>query len=126
MNAQTLSKIAIAKVADEALDRMVTSANENFTAGRITKVDLASWIIEYFEIQCFERCRERIQKEHFDEVTYLESVVEQLRKSRKEGRNTNKDIAALLLPLTSQTKPMFSKRKSGTEDNGELPLGEKD
>jgi hypothetical protein len=124
MTAQTLSKIAIVKDADEGLDRMHTEINEGFSAGRVTKVDLASWIVQYFESQCFEKCRERIQKDHFDNVAYLESVVEQLRKARKEG--TAADIGALLLPLTGQVKLNAQKRKGVCEDNEEQNQGNSD
>ena len=115
MKTQALSKIAITKASDESLDRMLVRYNESAPGGRLTKVELSSWIIPYFEAHCFERCRERIQKDHFDNVTYLESVVDQLRKARKEGRET--DIATLLLPLTGQVKSVSSKKKSASDEN---------
>ncbi len=62
------AKTSILLVADQVLDRMVIQVNDGFTGGKISKTDLASWIIRYFENHDLEGNLEKIRKDHFDQV----------------------------------------------------------
>lgn len=116
-----IAKITAAQGADEALDRMVKAANEGFNGGKVTKHELTSWIINYFEESCFTKCLEKIRQEFFDEVTYLESIVQQMKRARKNGE-TAPDLAPLISKLSPETrKPVArgAKRQSETLSNDE-------
>lgn len=80
-----IAKVGILKKSDEAIDRMLFKINDGFTGGRITKVDLTSWIIQHFETQALENNLDKIRKDHFDQVTYLESVIKEMKQARKSG-----------------------------------------
>lgn len=110
------AKIAISTIADTSLDNMVKSINENFSAGRVTKVDLASWIIQYFESNCLEKCRDKIQQDHFDQVVYLESVVKEIKSAKKEGKES-KTISELLAPLSMAKNSKLEISKRNQRDN---------
>ena len=105
-----LAKISASTEADQALDRILEKVNTGFTGGRVTKVDLTSWLILYFESQSFEDCVEKIRRDHFDHVAYLESVVKEMKQARKSGL-AMPDISALLAPVTSQIKSISAQKK---------------
>jgi len=100
MNPIQVAKLSSSVQADEALDRMVKVTNEGFTAGRLTKTEMLSWVVQYFEEHLFEKCMEKIREAHFDQVAYLKNVVKEMESARKAGTDTQ-DLGALLAPLTT-------------------------
>ena len=108
-----LAKLSSSPQADEALDRMVKATNEGFTAGRLSKTDFLSWIILHFERHSFERSIEKIRAAHFDQVAYLKSIVKELESARKAGQDGDRNLAALLAPLTS-AKPRVTQQQGLT------------
>lgn len=98
-----ISKIGISQSSDQALDRILAKINEGFTGGRVSKSDLATWIIEYFETNALENNLERIRKDHFEQVAYLESVVREMKLARKNGAN-EPDLSILLASVTAPSK----------------------
>ncbi len=90
-----LAKLNASSAADEALDRMLIRVNEGFAGGKVTKTQLTSWIILGFEKSYIEKSLLSIREDHFDEVSYLESVVATLKRSKKEG-HPHADIDSML------------------------------
>ena len=88
---------------DSTLDRMVQATNDGFSGGRVTKHDLVSWALLYFEKHCFQGCLESIRQDHFDQIAYLESVLKEAKKARKIGQSAP-DMAVLLAPLSRSEK----------------------
>ena len=111
-----ISKIGVLKDSDQAIDRMLLKINEGYHGGRVTKVDLASWIILHFETHVLENSIEKIRRDHFDQVTYLESVIREMKRARKVGNETP-DLSILLAPITS------SKTVQKKKTSNELPIG---
>lgn len=105
-----IAKIGVSTEADQALDRMVAKTNEGFTGGRVSKNDLTSWIIEHFENHGLDAVIEKIRKEHFDSVAYLESVVREMKQARRNGAALP-DINTLLAPVASQIKSIPAQAK---------------
>lgn len=64
----------------------------------------------YFETHGFEAALEKIRKDHFDQVAYLESVVKEMKQARKSG-GAMPDINALLAPVSSQIKSISAQKK---------------
>lgn len=89
-------KINISPEANTALETMLTQVNEGFDAGRITKAQLASWIVGHLATQ-FTPLVPRVQKAHFDELTYLESALKAARRAQKNGEAV--DVKALIASL---------------------------
>ena len=104
-----IAKLSSTISADEALDRMIKATNEGFNAGRVTKTELLSWIVDYFETHSFERSIEKIRRSYFDDVAYLKGVVKDLEIARREGKDT-KDITTLLAPLMNGKAPAGKKQ----------------
>ena len=104
-------KICVSQEADQAIDRMMVKANTGFAGGKVSKTDMASWILIQFESQGLESCIEKIRKDHFDQVSYLESVLKEMKHARKNGGDAP-DLTVLLAPVTSNLKGTQKKRVS--------------
>lgn len=109
-----LAKLSASTEADQALDRMTEKTNAGFTGGKVTKADLTSWLILHFESQNFEDSLEKLRKDHFDQVAYLEAVVKEMKQARKSGA-AMPDINALLAPVASQIKPISAQKRPRLE-----------
>lgn len=109
-----IAKIGVSTDADQALDRMLSKSNDGFTGGRVSKNDLASWIVLHFENHGFDNALEKIRKDHFDQVAYLESVVKEMKQARKSGA-AMPDINTLLAPVASQIKSISAQKKPRSE-----------
>jgi|GEM_PF-2931790 len=103
---------------DAALDRMVRAVNDGFSGGRVSKHELVSWCVLYFEKRSFQDCLESMREEHFDQVSYLEAVLKQAKQAQRSG-GAPPDIAALLAPLVGPAKAP-SVRRSKKCDQPEL------
>lgn len=103
---------------DQALDRMAQAVNDGFAGGKVSRHDLVSWIVLYFEKEGFQRSVEKIRQDHFDQVMYLQSVLREARRAQKAGA-TSEAIAALLTPLSgSVAGPAAGRRKkAGVSDS---------
>ena len=108
------AKISVLKQSDQAVDRMPLRVNESFTGGRVTKVDLVSWILLHFETHALDNSIEKIRKDHFDQVAYLESVIKEIKQARKTDSKTP-DLSSLLYPITSSLKT--TQKKKGREES---------
>ncbi|HLD99207.1 MAG TPA: hypothetical protein VJB59_03045 [Bdellovibrionota bacterium] len=88
-------KIGISEEAEKGLEAMVAKTNEGFSGGRVSKQDMASWIIRYFEREAFSRCMEMVREDHFDQVAHLEAVLRRAKEARRSG--VQKDELAKIL-----------------------------
>ena len=98
-----LAKLSASLDADKALDRMTQNANEGFSGGRITKTQLLSWILIYFDKTHFAELRPSIQRGHFDHMAHFESMVAEMKRARKAGESPP-DLTSLLAPLLAVTR----------------------
>ena len=102
---------------EQAMDRMVAKINDGFSAGRVTKHDLVSSAVLYFEKSCFQEFIERIRLDHFDQVAYLESVLRQAKQARRDGQAVP-DMAARLAPLVSQPRSAVPRKSRKADTSG--------
>lgn len=102
---------------DAALDRMVQMTNEGYSGGRVTKHDLVSWAVLYFEKQCFSGCIDKIRQDHFDQVVHLELLLRQAKQARRAGADAT-EVAAILSSATtaSRSTPHRRPRRSESPD----------
>lgn len=114
-------KVAISPEADKYLEDMRKSVNEGFSSGKVTKSQLATWIIGQFWFNLTTKQIEKIRADHFDEVAHLESVVERLKEARKTKASL--PVQDLLAPvLQKQAKPAAArapKRNTGEQTENE-------
>lgn len=99
-----LRKAPVAAGADEALHRMVEITNEGYSGGKVRKWELLSWLILHFEKHSFSTARDDIRRVYFDRISYLSSVVDQLKKAQRAG-DSSPDLDSLLAPVSSKTSP---------------------
>ncbi len=91
-----LPKIAITLAAEQSVDILHKQVNEGIP-GRITKGQIASWLLLNSCGSMTTKQIEKIRADHFDEIAHLESVVRQL----KEAKKANAPVAVqdLLTPV---------------------------
>ena len=97
------AKIATSQPADLSLERMLEKVNDGFRGGRVSKLELASWIVTHFETHLFEATIPDIRQAHFEEIAYLESLLKEVKASRRPGHPAN-NLASLLEPITSRAQ----------------------
>ena len=116
-----IAKLTAAIEVDTALDRMVQASNDGFSGGRVTKHDLVTWAIMYFEKHRFQECIEKIRQDHFDQVAYLDSVLKEAKKARRAGA-TPEQVAALLAPLSAASGKVTGGKRPRRQEQTEMPL----
>lgn len=104
-----LSKIAVTDIADNALSDALNKVNTNFMGGRVTKTDLASWLIIQAAAKLNQEAINEIHQAHFNQVLYLETLVKKLKASKQESLG-QEEMAALAAILKSDTTKRRTKR----------------
>lgn len=103
MSEATLAKIAVTGSADEALSKALELVNHNFDGGRVTKIDLASWLLHRIAEQMNETMIDEIRKAYFNQVVYLEALVKKMKASGRDG--LSKDEMTVLQSLMGVENP---------------------
>ncbi len=91
------SKILITQEADQHLEQMLKTVNQDFSSGRVKKTQLASWILTNFFAKSFSKEIERIRAAHFDRIAHLKALVKKLEAA--DGADAELELNRLLLPL---------------------------
>lgn len=102
MSETALAKIAITTASDEALVAAINRVNQDFEGGRVTKTDLASWLIAKGAVALTDAEVEEIHRAHFNQVVYLEALVKKLKSSGRENLGAD-ELSALQGMLGQQT-----------------------
>ncbi|MBX2994094.1 MAG: hypothetical protein KF681_04715 [Bdellovibrionaceae bacterium] len=95
------AKIVITAAADQDLEEMKNIVNED-KASRVTKTELASWIISFFKAAYFTKHVQTIRGDHFDEIAHMEEVVRQMKAARNAGGSI--EVGGLLAPVIQRQK----------------------
>lgn len=80
-SSEEIVKITVTKEAGEKLSSILAKVNEGFEAGRITRQDIASWILIRFEKSFGENEIQQIRKEFFSEKVLLETILKRVKSS---------------------------------------------
>ena len=84
MSEVKIAKLAVSTASDEALARALTHVNRDFDGGRITKMELASWLLVRGCENLDEAAIEEARKAHFNQATYLQHLVNKLKRSQRD------------------------------------------
>ena len=103
-----LAKIAITSESDEALMKSLDRINAGFEGGRLTKTDLSSWLIIHAAQELSETAITEIRQAHFNQVTYLDTLVKKLKSSGRENLDPQ-EMSTIQAMLTQQTQKKRSK-----------------
>jgi hypothetical protein len=74
-------KITVTKEAGEILEDLVRKANEGFEAGRISRQDLASFIVERFKATLEEKDLIQLRHLHYDDAAMLQAIAKKMRET---------------------------------------------
>lgn len=119
------SKVTLSSESDQLLDQVVERTNTGFLGGRLTKQDALSWIVRYFWENQFDRNLERIRKDHFDRLVYVEHLLERVKQSRKKGAQ-NSDAELELKAMVDggekprERQPRLNKSREASEELSEV------
>ena len=72
---ELVSRITVTNEALEALDKLLNEVNEGFDAGRVSKQDLAGWILVNFKSLVEENYVDKIRSEFFNELVRFKSLL---------------------------------------------------
>lgn len=78
---EEILKITVTKEAGEKLNAVLAKVNEGFEAGKVTRQDVASWIVLRFEKSFGENDIQQIRKEFFSEKVLLETILKRVKSS---------------------------------------------
>ncbi len=81
------SKIAIETAADVALEKITRTVNEGFLGGRISKGQVASWLMSRMAESFDEDDVRRVQNLYFNKVRYVETLAKLMRQADKKGED---------------------------------------
>lgn len=110
------AKIVISSQADQDLEAMKDHVNED-VAGKVTKSELASWIIKFFKASYFSKHVQTIRGDHFDEIAHMEEVVKKMKAARDAGGSI--EVGGLLTPVLQRQKGNSAATKKAPKTESE-------
>ena len=115
-------KITITKEAGDILVAILGKANEGFEAGRITRQDLASFIVEKFNANFTEKDLMQLRQKHYDDESMFDAIH---RKMRETGEIPDFIREALRKQFQGNDEPI-KKNKKSLKDNINDVVSEKE
>lgn len=108
---ETIVRITVTKEADKELDLRVTEVNDGFTAGRVSKQDLASWLIMNFKDLSGGEYIEKVRADFFNELARFKTLL----KMAQQSGGLTPYIRKALKELTDEApKPKKTKKNLKT------------
>jgi hypothetical protein len=107
------AKIAIFPESDTVLNSAVDRVNRDFTGGRINKLELASWAIVDSLENLSDSKVEKIRKQFFNVIAYLEAMTKQARANGLD--KLPPEAVATLQNLLGQKSERNKKNKDDSE-----------
>lgn len=80
---EEILRIMVSRQGEKALLEVMEQVNDGFTGGKVSKTQMANWILKRFKDDLDDSMIKEIRADHFDEVAVLESI---LRKARETGK----------------------------------------
>ncbi len=112
-DAEVTERLSLRKEEQEKLERWVSELNAKFDGMiRLTKSDLANFLIRHHPIQLSEDEVKLIEAEHFDEMRWLNWAVSKIRDAKKQGLSlTLNDL--MQARVQSNSSVIYQKKKRG-------------
>ena len=119
MTESKLAKIAIFPSADSELNKALELVNQNFMGGRITKADLASFLIEEGAKHLDDNTTKAIQKLYFKQVAYLDSLVKKLKSEGQDSVRPEElsELQSLFSCVLERKRRPVAAKEANTKDN---------
>lgn len=121
MSETNLAKIAITSLSDNELSGTLDRVNQDFEGGRVTKTDLASWLILRAVSTLDESGIEEVRKAHFNQVVYLESLVKKLKSSGRDNLGPEEwaTLQSMLGQQSTKKRPRPAKAADAVTDDAD-------
>lgn len=97
---ENIVRITITKDAEKELDQAVVEVNDGFTAGRVSKQDLASWLVTNFKELCGGDYVEKVRADFFNELARFKSLL----KLAQQSGGLTPEIKKALKELSDDTQ----------------------
>lgn len=121
---EEILRINVSRLGGKALSEVMERVNNGFMGGKVSKSQIANWILKRFRDDLDELLIKDIRADHFDEVAVLELI---LRKAKETGKVPS-EFKHLLQKQIGLEVPMKKKMKQAlTEDciNGVVAIDNK-
>ncbi len=76
-------RVVVSREANDATDIVLSKVNVDWDAGKVTKPQLVSFILQRFQAKLSDKDVQEIRSQHFDKVAYLEGL---LKRARETGQ----------------------------------------
>ncbi len=76
-------RVVVTREANDATEIVLSKVNADWDAGKVTKPQLVSFILQRFQTKLSEKDIQEIRSQHFDKVAYLEGL---LKRARETGQ----------------------------------------
>lgn len=132
---EATERLTLQKPEQEKLERWVQELNTKFDGMiRVTKSDLANFLIRLHPDSLSDSETAQIEHEHFDEVRWINWALNKIRAAKKEGHNitlndlmTKRQLQRQELSISTPRKRKTStseKNQTTTEDQTHLPTSD--
>jgi hypothetical protein len=93
---QKIYKVNISEDANKKIESMLEDLGKENTI-KINKQKLLSWIIIQYEKTQFQKSKVQIQKDHFNNVEYLNSVLKKIKNTENQDEALKEYLKVLIL-----------------------------
>jgi hypothetical protein len=80
---EEILRITVSRIGERSLSEITEQVNDGFIGGKVSKVQMANWILKRFRDDLDDSMIKDIRGDHFDELMVLESI---LKKARETGK----------------------------------------
>lgn len=80
---EEILRITVSRIGERALSEITEQVNNGFIGGKVSKIQMANWILKRFRDELDDSMLKEIRADHFDELMVLESI---LKKARETGK----------------------------------------
>lgn len=81
--AEEIYRVSVTKTASDSLDAIVDRVNDGFEAGKVNRTQTVAWVLTHFLKNLTDGSVQEIRADHFDEVSLLEAMLKQAKKTGK-------------------------------------------
>ena len=80
---EEILRITVSRIGERSLSEITEKVNDGFLGGKVSKVQMANWILKRFRDDLDDSMIKDIRADHYDELMLLESI---LKKARETGQ----------------------------------------
>ncbi len=110
-------RIFVSKESEASLNDITAEVNQGFDAGRVTRSDIANFILLQFKENLNDTDIQRIRTKYFSVVAQMEAILKKIKNGEKVPQNVMDAISesylGLAAPAKKSKKPLIDKSTNG-------------